>query len=913
MLSNSPRLTTGTQHDPLLPKLLEAIYHASEIEIAVSFVQPSGLELLFDALLEALRSGATIRMLTSDYLGITHPRALRELLMLAERGADIHIFECKGNTSFHLKTYIFTQSKNEHITKGCAFIGSNNISRAALTHAYEWSWRHDWQPPHDSSAALEFNSIRAAFTHLLKDQSCIRLTADWVDHYSARRQSSIPLVQPITGFIDEDLEQPSPNSVQLEALEALLHTRREGFSRGLVVLATGMGKTWLAAFDALQMNAKRVLFVAHREEILLQAQAVFGRVHHNARTGLFQGTTKQHDADFIFASVQSLSKPEALQHFASKHFDYIVIDEFHHASAPSYKNVLKHFSPQFLLGLTATPERTDQADILTLCDNNLVFERNLVHGINEKLLAPIHYYGIYDEFVNYQEIPWRSGRFDPTQIESAFATQQRAKHIYQNWLKHKQSRTLGFCISQKHADFMSEYFQQQGVRAGAVYAGSHLTRHQGLQQLAAGQLDVIFAVDMFNEGTDLPALDTVLMLRPTESKIIFLQQLGRGLRLSASTQKTHVVVLDFLGNHQSFLNSPAALLAEPNRSSLLKKLRQQEPITLAKGCFINYAPELIQFWEKLARQIGKSAVEDYQQLRDELGRRPTATEFFHAGYALPKMRKQAGSWLNLITTQENDPQLQQLLAAHSEFFLKGVETTAMNKSFKGFLYQAFIELGGVRGAVNTAHLAQLSYKLLQHRPDGMRKELPVSMQNVAADSKAWLTYWRRNPINFSCKQDTTNSQAWFIEEGDTFALNFTVAEPLQEAFERYFQELIDLRLAQYFARENQGGNYPVEQIAPLQAAEKSIYKNLTSRDAVLQAISEYDAIGADAFLQKYGYKSATKYRVLYNGRLYDSKAIVGVAYGFQFGKALAAYEFSGGKATIIPKLEELGFQVVEEA
>src|SRR5690554_397658 len=231
MLSNSPRLTTGTQHDPLLPKLLEAIYHASEIEIAVSFVQPSGLELLFDALLEALRSGATIRMLTSDYLGITHPRALRELLMLAERGADIHIFECKGNTSFHLKTYIFTQSKNEHITKGCAFIGSNNISRAALTHAYEWSWRHDWQPPHDSSAALEFNSIRAAFTHLLKDQSCIRLTADWVDHYSARRQSSIPLVQPITGFIDEDLEQPSPNSVQLEALEALLHTRREGFSR----------------------------------------------------------------------------------------------------------------------------------------------------------------------------------------------------------------------------------------------------------------------------------------------------------------------------------------------------------------------------------------------------------------------------------------------------------------------------------------------------------------------------------------------------------------------------------------------------------------------------------------------------------------------------------------------------------
>ncbi len=183
------------------------------------------------------------------------------------------------------------------------------------------------------------------------------------------------------------------------------------------------------------------------------------------------------------------------------------------------------------------------------------------------------------------------------------------------------------------------------------------------------------------------------------------------------------------------------------------------------------------------------------------------------------MRKQAGSWLDLVATQENDPQLQQLLAAHGEFFLKGVETTGMTKSFKGFLYQAFIELGGVRGAVNTAQLAQRSRELLQHRPDGMRKELPVSMQNITADSKAWLTYWRKNPINFSCKQDTTSSQAWFIEHGDTFALNFTVAEPLQEAFEHYFQELIDLRLAQYFARDDRSGNYPVEQIAPLQAAE----------------------------------------------------------------------------------------------
>jgi len=822
MLANSPRLTTGTAQDPLLPKLLEAIYQATDIEIAVSFIQPSGLELLFDPLLEALNKGASIRLLTSDYLNITHPRALRELLMLAERGAQVRVFECTGQTSFHLKSYIFTQNKNAKIIKGSAFIGSNNISRPALTHAYEWSWRHDWHPPEDSSAAQEFVKIRHAFAQLFDEPSCVSLTADWIDTYSVRRQINLPLLAPISGFIDEEIEQPSPNSVQVEALQALLETRSEGFSRGLVVLATGMGKTWLAAFDALQMQAKRVLFVAHREEILLQAQSVFNRVHPNAHTGLFQGALKEHEADFVFASVQSLSKPEALQRFSSKHFDYIVVDEFHHASAPSYRSIIKHFNPQFLLGLTATPERTDQADILSLCDNNLVFERNLVHGINEQLLAPIHYYGIYDEYVDYQEIPWRSGRFEPAQIEFAFATQKRAKHIYQHWLKHKQTRTLGFCISQKHADYMSQYFQQQGVRASAVYAGSQLTRHAALSQLAQGQLEVIFSVDMFNEGTDLPTLDTVLMLRPTESKIIFLQQLGRGLRLSQETNKTHVVVLDFLGNHHSFLNSPATLLGEKDRNTVLNTIRQQQPIQLAEGCFINFAPKIVGFWEKLARKIGSTAAEDYQQLRDELGHRPTATEFFHKGYDLAKMRKQAGNWLALVAEQEEDAQLKQLLSEHGEFFAKGVETTSMNKSFKGFLYQAFLDLSGVQEPVATAQLAKRSRQLLEHRPDDLRNELPQSIQQASAESRPWLSYWRKNPIFYSCQQDKNSSQAWFIEHGNSFALNFTVAPELQEIFADYFQELIDLRLAQYFARKKKSKQpYPVKKAEILQAAEES--------------------------------------------------------------------------------------------
>src|SRR5699024_8467641 len=413
MLSLQPRLVKGTQQDPLLPKLLEAIRMANHIEIAVSFVQPSGINLLFDDLLDALERGATLRFLTSDYLRITHPQALQRLILLGQRGAEVKIFECKNNTSFHLKTYIFTRSHEQGVAAGCAFIGSNNISKTALTQAHEWAWRHDWEAPPSSQAALEFQAVRQAFNELFNLPETRSLTHEWLTEYQQRYHHNLPTLRNVVGFTHENQETPTPYPVQIEALEALQQTRYEGFKRGLMVLATGMGKTFLAAFDAKQIKAQRVLFVAHREEILLQAQSAFNLIHPDKSTGLFKGDQKDIHADFLFASVQSLRTEEALAQFAPEHFDYIVVDEFHHASAPSYRALLSYFRPKFMLGLTATPERTDQADILSLCDNNLVFERNLVHGINDDILVPITYHGILDEYVNYQEIPWRSGRFNP--------------------------------------------------------------------------------------------------------------------------------------------------------------------------------------------------------------------------------------------------------------------------------------------------------------------------------------------------------------------------------------------------------------------------------------------------------------------------------------------------------------------
>jgi superfamily II DNA or RNA helicase len=274
----------------------------------------------------------------------------------------------------------------------------------------------------------------------------------------------------------------------------------------------------------------------------------------------YTGETKDPDAEVVFASIQTLSRRPHLERFAPADFDYIVIDEFHHAAAASYRRLIAHFRPKFLLGLTATPERTDGGDLLALCQQNLVYRCDLVEGVRKELLAPFHYFGVPDE-VDYTNIPWRSTRFDEEALTSAVATQRRAENALEQLRTRGGSRALGFCVSQRHADFMARFFQDRGLRAVAVHSGAtSAPRAPSLEQLAAGDLDIVFAVDMFNEGVDLPDLDTVLMLRPTESKILWLQQFGRGLRrVPGKTLK----VIDYIGNHRVFLLKPQTLFGLP--------------------------------------------------------------------------------------------------------------------------------------------------------------------------------------------------------------------------------------------------------------------------------------------------------------------------------------------------------------
>ncbi|MCG4454970.1 DUF3427 domain-containing protein [Pseudomonas sp. MMS21-TM103] len=791
----SARLVTGGKLDHFLPHLCAAINSASEVDMAVAFIKSTGLRLLLPDLLARLKPGeegaptARVRVVTSDYLDVTDPEALRSLMLLQDEGAQVRVYESAGS-SFHMKAYLFAAQDADGQLRGQAFIGSSNISRQALRDGLEWNYRIDY--PGDDG----FLEARSRYEELFANPRSKPLSHAWIDDYEARRQPPPVAIAP--GSLEVE-PPPTPTSIQGEALQALALTREHGYRRGLVVLATGLGKTWLAAFDAKQAGARRVLFVAHREEILHQAAETFVSIRPGQRVGFYMGQQRDSQVDVLCASVQTLGRVEHLERFSPRHFDYIVIDEFHHAAAPTYHRLLNYFLPSFLLGLTATPDRTDCSNILSLCDDNLVFETNLFRGIESQLLAPFHYYGIFDDSVDYQAIPWRNGRFDPEQLANKLATLGRARHVLKTWREHAQSRTLAFCVSIRHAEFMAEYFRKQGVEAAAVYAGSSLSRGEALERLDDGRLPLIFSVDLFSEGVDLPAIDTVMMLRPTESKILFLQQLGRGLRKAEGKDK--LVVLDFIGNHQSFLHKPQALMGNSmnhRQLAAFARAAAEQRLELPEGCFVNYDLQLLDFLTSLD---GDGVQSHYQALREGLNRRPSLSEFYRSGASLQQMRKQFGDWFALLEQMGDLPEAQRDLATAHRPFLRELETTAMTKSFKMILLEAFQELDGWRTAPSEAALAERSWQLLQRRRP-LLADLPEEQARLADGSApAWLRYWQSNPINaWVGGNQQRGGQRFFVVEQGCFVPRFKIGEAERKGFAELVQELVDFRLASYAVR-----------------------------------------------------------------------------------------------------------------
>lgn len=784
--SSAPVLVDG-QVRMLLPELVQHLrtVEFDHIDIVVSFIKQSGLTQIGGALLDALARGAQVRILTTDYLGLTEPAALARLHDLEADYPDqlsVRVFH-DPEVSFHPKAYLFYSSRGG---AEAAFVGSSNLSGSGLAGGIEWNL-----------LVGSIGQVKDRFLVLWLDRRSLPLT----DALIAAYQPAPPHVPAVVEVIEQPALPPEPRPIQREALDALVQTRNDDFRAGMVTMATGLGKTWLAAFDVARPEFRRVLFVAHREEILKQSRDVFRLVMPTATLGLYYGEEKRPDADIVFASVQTLSRH--LDVFAPDAFDYIVVDEFHHAAATSYRKVLDHFTPRFLLGLTATPDRMDGADLLALCADNLVYQCDLVEGIRRNELVPFHYWGVADP-VDFEPIPWRGGRFDPAALEAAVATQERAQASYDEWLSRRGSKTLAFCASMHHADFTAEFFRERGVRAVSVHSGpSSAPRHESLDELRAGELDVVFAVDLFNEGLDVPDIDTVLMLRPTESSIIFLQQLGRGLRIREG--KDGLTVIDFIGNHRSFLMKPRTLLSlargeTPTMLQVFTAMTNKE-FDLPPGCSIDYELGVVDMLRELTRSTARDAIEEYcrSHFEDE-GLRPTAAQAFRAGHDPSAVTAKYGSWFGFLRAVDLLGRREAAAFDRYGEVLRGFQTESVTKSYKLVTVRALIHDDALRTGVDITRNAETSRELLLADPR-LARDVPVNEFPHLADAPAnkWATYWRKWPISHltGTGDSAPRPHALFRISGDRIEPTFEVDDESAEVFESMVAEIIDYRLANY--------------------------------------------------------------------------------------------------------------------
>ena len=549
-LSNAA-LFTGTSSDLTLEsELKKEIQTADSIDILCSFIKWSGLRLLLPYLAEATADGKKLRVITTSYLGATDLKAVDEIQKLPN--TELLVSYDTNRTRLHAKSYIFRRENGF----GTAYIGSSNISAPALTSGLEWNLKiSQFESPYlwdKVCATFETYQNAPEFSRYDGlDQSREKLRKALNQEGNRQDDNSFMTFMDVT-----------PYPYQEEILDKIraereLHDRK----KNLVVAATGTGKTVIAAFDFKRVkndlpNAK-FLFVAHREEILKQSLFTFRQILRDQNFGeLLVGQYQPDSLQHLFCSIQSLNSRALYDLLSEDYYDYIVIDEFHHAASESYKRLLNHFKPKFLLALTATPERHDDLDILHYFDYHIAAEIRLPDAINKKLLSPFQYFGISD-CVDLSSLHWTNGGYDKTDLDNVFNENlQRASLVVQKMneilLDIRKCRALCFCVSQNHAEFMNSFFNKNGIPSAVLTAGSSQDIRNTVQnQLRHFEINVICVVDLYNEGVDIPEVDTVLFLRPTESLTVFLQQFGRGLRLFKD--KECLTVLDFVGNaHKNF-------------------------------------------------------------------------------------------------------------------------------------------------------------------------------------------------------------------------------------------------------------------------------------------------------------------------------------------------------------------------
>lgn len=791
----------------LFYQLRLSMAQAKQIDIIVSFLMESGVRMLLKDLKAALDRGVRIRILTGNYLGITQPSALA--LIKKELGDKVELrFYNDKNRSFHPKSYIFHYEDMSEI-----YIGSSNISKSALTSGIEWNYRFNSRQDRDN-----FYLFYETFVDLFEHHSYV------IDEEELRRYSKNwhkpALAKDLARYDQEDSDSNvemlfQPRGAQIEALCALENSRAEGAVRGLVHAATGVGKTYLAAFDSKKYE--KVLFVAHREEILKQAAVSFKNVRHSDDYGFFYGKQKDTGKSVIFASVATLGRSEYLteKYFAPDYFTYVVIDEFHHAVTEQYQRIVNYFQPQFMLGLTATPERMDGKSIYEICDYNVPYEITLKEAINKGALVPFHYYGIYDE-TDYSALRLVKGRYDEQDLnEKYIGNAKRYDLIYKHYKKYRSKRALGFCSSRQHAEDMAKEFCKRGVKSVAVYSNADgeysEERNRAIEKLKNREIQVIFSVDMFNEGVDIPSLDMVMFLRPTESPTVFLQQLGRGLRTYRG--KEYVNVLDFIGNYEKagrapFLLSGGARVGE-------RTAYEYYEIEYPDDCMVDFDMRLIDLFREMDKKslsIKERIKQEYYRVKELLdGKVPTRMELFTNmdddiyQYCMKHSKENPFKrYLDfLYERNELSEEELQVYSGIGREFLHLIETTDMQKVYKMPILSCFYNEGNVRLAVTEKEVLESWKKFFDHGTNW--KDFPnvTSYEEYRKiTDKQHLSKAKNMPIKFL----KASGKGFFVEkEGYALAIREELADIIKvDAFRAQMKDIIAYRTMEYYRRRYVG-------------------------------------------------------------------------------------------------------------
>lgn len=642
-----PELLTNDhkQGKKVLSTILRELETCEEFWFSVAFVTTGGIATLMNTLLDLEKRNIKGKILASQYLNFTQPEALKRIKQF--KNIELRI---ATEGSFHSKGYLFKKKGVYDL-----IIGSSNLTQTALCSNKEWNLK--------ITAAEESELIDQAVKEFKKEfEEAQEVTDRYLLEYGMLWKARMQFEREIKKKRKEiGKVEINPNIMQREALENIANLRAEGKNKALLISATGTGKTYLSAFDVRNFKPKKFLFIVHRLTIAKEAKKTFETLlGDDIKMGIYSGTERNIDADYIFCTVQTISKQEHLDKFDPNHFEYIVIDETHRAGADSYQRIIDHFTPKFMLGMTATPERTDGADIFKMFDYNIAYEIRLHRALEEEMLCPFHYYGVTDLTIDGEEID------DQTEFNKLYA-KERVERIIENAERYGcddgEVRGLIFCSRNEIALELSKAFNEGGYQTIALTgANSEDERQEAIRRLETEQksekLDYIFTVDIFNEGIDIPRVNQIIMLRPTQSAIIFVQQLGRGLRKNGN--KDYLTVIDFIGNYNNNYLVPIALYGDKTyNKDTLRKLMASGSSLIPGASTINFE-EVIK--EKIFEAINKANMSklvdlknDYNNLKNKLGRIPMMLDFLEYGSRDPWLYvKYKKSYLNFINIVEED-------------------------------------------------------------------------------------------------------------------------------------------------------------------------------------------------------------------------------------------------------------------